>query len=209
MSTAAGLTFKAGAAAAAQPAVSPVARRATSSPNGCVDVSVGLKIDAGLTGSLPGAGTSQSFPLFNQGSSLFNVNFFPCLDFFFSPCADDIRRQKCVGTGANGTAAPVPSARSISTGGSTIARASRLARVNDVEKRVPAAPFNISPAKPAAPVVASSTATGVITQPTLSASGQLINQIKPQTSDATKAALTCSLLSISQLLSTDTLPRVV
>lgn len=83
MSTAAGLTFKAGAAAAtsaAKPAVSPVTRPATSSPNGCVDVSVGLKIDAGLAGSLVGVGKSQSFLLFTQGSSLFKVNFFPCLD---------------------------------------------------------------------------------------------------------------------------------
>lgn len=97
MSATAGLTFKAGidnvpilplrggAAAKAKPttttaksATSAVARRATPSVNGCVDVSVGLNVEAGLTGSLPipGLSASQTFPLLSTSAPLFKVNLF-------------------------------------------------------------------------------------------------------------------------------------
>lgn len=106
-------------------------------------------------------------------------------------------------------AAPAPAARRSISGGSTIARASR-AHVARVERRVPAAPLKVSPAKPAPPsVVASGTATGAVTQPTLSASGELINQLKPQTSTSKTTQLNCETLSLNNLLSVDSLPRIV
>lgn len=95
MSATTALTFKAGidtvpivglsGTGAAKPtttttrSASAVARRATSSVNGCVDVSVGLNVEAGLTGSLPGVpglSGSQTFPLLSTSAPLFKVYFF-------------------------------------------------------------------------------------------------------------------------------------